>query len=108
MRDAPFFVIEHGTVDIIDRRPHEGLWFARINGGTFIGDVSMFTGEPTVAAGVAVEPTSTIVFERPSCARCWQSGPSSAGARSAASRLSLPTSLDCQAGPTAQTRRRRR
>src|ERR671923_2110432 len=65
MRDAPFFVIEHGTVDIIDRRPHEELWFARMDGGTFIGDVSMFTGEPTIAAGVAVEPTSTIVFERP-------------------------------------------
>jgi thioredoxin reductase (NADPH) len=64
-RDAPFFVIERGTVDIIDRRPHEELWFARMDGGTFIGDVSMFTGEPTVAAGVAVESTSTIVFERP-------------------------------------------
>ncbi len=61
-RDAPFFVIEHGTVDITDRRPHEELWFARMDGGTFIGDVSMFTGEPTIAAGVAVEPTSTIVF----------------------------------------------
>jgi thioredoxin reductase (NADPH) len=33
--------------------------------GTFIGDVSMFTGEPTIAAGVAVEPTSVIAFERP-------------------------------------------
>jgi thioredoxin reductase (NADPH) len=65
MRDAPFFVIERGTVDIIDRRPHEELWFARMDGGTFIGDVSMFTGEPTIAAGVAVESTSTIVFERP-------------------------------------------
>jgi hypothetical protein len=64
MRDAPFFVIEHGIVDIIDRRPNEELWFARMDDGTFVGDVSMFTGEPTVAAGVAVEPTSTIVFER--------------------------------------------
>src|SRR5919108_415668 len=64
-RDAPFFVIENGTVDIIDRRPNEELWFARMDGGTFIGDVSMFTGEPTIAAGVADEPTSTIVFERP-------------------------------------------
>ena len=58
-RDAPFFVIENGTVDIIDRRPNEELWFARMDGGTFIGDVSMFTGEPTIAAGVAVEPTRT-------------------------------------------------
>ena len=41
------------------------MWFARMDGGTFIGDVSMFTGEPTIAAGVAVEPTSVIVFERP-------------------------------------------
>jgi thioredoxin reductase (NADPH) len=65
MRDAPFFVIEHGTVDIIDRRLQEDVWFARMDGGTFIGDVSMFTGEPTVAAGVAIEPTSVIVFERP-------------------------------------------
>src|ERR671924_667190 len=64
-RDAPFFVIERGTVDILDRRPNEELWFARMDGGTFIGDVSMFTGEPTIAAGVADEPTSTIVFERP-------------------------------------------
>jgi thioredoxin reductase (NADPH) len=64
-RDAPFFVIERGLVDIIDRRPNEELWFARMDGGTFIGDVSMFTGEPTLAAGVAVEPTSTIVFEQP-------------------------------------------
>ena len=65
MRDAPFFVIEHGTVDIIDQRLEDDLWFARMDGGTFIGDVSMFTGEPTVAAGVAVESTSTIAFERP-------------------------------------------
>jgi thioredoxin reductase (NADPH) len=65
MRDAPFFIIEHGTVDILDRRPQEDVWFARMDGGTFIGDVSMFTGEPTIAAGVAVEPTSVIAFERP-------------------------------------------
>ncbi len=65
MRDAPFFIIEHGTVDIVDRRLQEDVWFARMDGGTFIGDVSMFTGEPTIAAGVAVEPTSVIAFERP-------------------------------------------
>jgi CRP-like cAMP-binding protein len=65
MRDAPFFIIEHGTVDIVEHRLEEDVWFARMDGGTFIGDVSMFTGEPTLAAGVAVEPTSVIVFERP-------------------------------------------
>ena len=65
IRDAPFFIIEHGVVDIVDRRLEEDVWFARMDGGTFIGDVSMFTGEPTIAAGVAVEPTSVIAFERP-------------------------------------------
>jgi hypothetical protein len=48
MRDAPFFVIDY--------RLEEDVWFARMDGGTFIGDVSMFTGEPTRAAGVAIEP----------------------------------------------------
>jgi thioredoxin reductase (NADPH) len=65
MRDAPFFIIEHGTIDIVEHRLEEDVWFARMDGGTSIGDVSMFTGEPTLAAGVAVEPTSVIVFERP-------------------------------------------
>jgi CRP-like cAMP-binding protein len=49
-RDAPFFVIEDGTVDIIDRRPNEELWFARMDGGTFIGDVSSGSRERSATA----------------------------------------------------------
>jgi thioredoxin reductase (NADPH) len=63
-RNAPFFVIEAGIVDIVETRVEEDVWFARMDRGTFIGDVSMFTGEPTLAAGVAVEPTTAILFDR--------------------------------------------
>ena len=61
MRDAPFFVIEHGTVDIVEHRLEEDVWFARMDGGTFIGDVSMFTGEPTLAAGVDLDDGQHVV-----------------------------------------------
>ena len=64
VRDAPFFVIERGVVDILDRRPGEELWIARIGVPTFLGDIAMFTGEPTIAACVAAEPTDVIAFDR--------------------------------------------
>jgi len=64
VRDAPFFVIEHGLVDFVDRRPGEEVWFSQADSGTFIGDVAMFTGEPTIAACVAAEPTDVIAFDR--------------------------------------------
>jgi thioredoxin reductase (NADPH) len=31
---------------------------------TYIGDIAAFTGEPTISAAVAVEPTEALVFER--------------------------------------------
>src|SRR5919108_85636 len=73
-RDAPFFVIERGTVDIIDRRPNEELWFARMDGGTFIGDVSMFTGEPTIAAGLAAAVYGASEGLRTFVAEAWAPG----------------------------------
>ncbi len=63
-RDAPFFVILSGTVDFLDRRPGEEVWFSRMDQGTLIGDIAMFTGEPTIAACVAAEPTEVIEFPR--------------------------------------------
>jgi thioredoxin reductase (NADPH) len=64
VRDAPFFIIERGVVDIIDRRPGEDVWFSRIEGRTFLGDIAMFTGEPTIAACFAAEQTDVIAFDR--------------------------------------------
>ena len=65
MRDAPFFVIEHGRVDLIDRKPGKEVWIAEADAGTFVGDIATFTGEPAMAECVAAEPTDTIAFDRP-------------------------------------------
>jgi thioredoxin reductase (NADPH) len=64
-RDAPFFVIESGRVDLIDRKPGKEVWIAEADAGTFIGDIATFTGEPAMAECVAAEPTETIAFDRP-------------------------------------------
>lgn len=63
-REAPFYVIESGSVDFFDRRAEGDRYFARCVSGTFVGDVAMFTGEPTIAACVAAEPTSVLVMPR--------------------------------------------
>jgi thioredoxin reductase (NADPH) len=63
-RDAPFYVIERGLVEFIDRKPGKDVYVAQADGRTFIGDIAAFTGEPTISACVAVEPTDVIVFDR--------------------------------------------
>src|SRR3954449_10725453 len=65
VRDAPFYVIEHGLVELVDRKPGKDVYIAQADTGTFIGDIAIFTGEPTISACVAVDPTDVIVFERP-------------------------------------------
>ena len=64
-RDAPFFVVERGLVEFVERKPGKDVHVAAADGGTFIGDIAAFTGEPTISACVAVEPTDVIAFERP-------------------------------------------
>jgi thioredoxin reductase (NADPH) len=61
-RDTPFYVVRSGSVDILDRRPEGERYFTQCRQGTFIGDVAVFTGEPTIAAGVAAEPTSLLAM----------------------------------------------
>ena len=72
LRDAPFFVIESGRVDLIDHKPGKEIWIAEADAGTFIGDIATFTGEPAMAECVASEPTRDDRL-RPAraCARCW-------------------------------------
>ena len=70
-RDAPFFIIERGRVDLIDHKPGKDMWIAEADAGTFVGDIATFTGEPAMAECVASEPTETIVFDRPAFAPCW-------------------------------------
>jgi thioredoxin reductase (NADPH) len=64
VRDAPFYVIERGLVEYVDRKPGKDVYVGQADAGTFIGDIAVFTGEPTISACVAVEPTDVIVFER--------------------------------------------
>lgn len=64
-RDAPFYVIERGCVDLVDHRPGKQVLIARADGRTFLGDIAIFTGEPTISAAVACELTDTIALERP-------------------------------------------
>ncbi len=66
VRDAPFFVIERGLVEFVDRKPGKDVHIAQADGGTFVGDIAAFTGEPTVSACVAVETTDVIEFDRSS------------------------------------------
>ena len=64
VRDAPFFVIERGLVEFIDRKPGKDVYIAQADGRTFIGDIAVFTGEPTISACVAAESTDVIEFDR--------------------------------------------
>src|SRR5204863_1422202 len=61
-RETPLYVVQSGAVDIIDHAPEGDRYFTQCQEGTFIGDLSMFTGEPTLAAGYAAEPTSLIAL----------------------------------------------
>jgi thioredoxin reductase (NADPH) len=64
VRDAPFYAIERGLVEFIDRKPGKDVYVAQADARTFIGDIAAFTGEPTLSACVAVEPTDVIMFDR--------------------------------------------
>jgi thioredoxin reductase (NADPH) len=65
VREAPFFVIERGLVEFVDRKPGKDVYIAQADSRTFVGDIAMFTGEPTISACVAVDPTEVIAFDRP-------------------------------------------
>jgi len=62
--EAPFFVIEEGEVGFLDRRADGDRYFAKVSAGTFVGDISMFTGEPTIAACLAATPCRVLEMDR--------------------------------------------
>src|SRR5215204_378289 len=61
-RETPLFIVQSGAVDIIDHAPEGDRYFTQCQERTFIGDLSMITGEPTLAAGFAAGPTSLIAL----------------------------------------------
>jgi thioredoxin reductase (NADPH) len=64
VRDAPFYVLVDGRVELVVRKPGKDMHVAQADARTFIGDIAAFTGEPTISACVAVEPTEVIQFDR--------------------------------------------
>jgi thioredoxin reductase (NADPH) len=64
VRDSAFYVIDEGLVEFIDRKPGKDVIIAQANRRTFIGEIATFTGEPTLSACVAVEPTDVLMFDR--------------------------------------------
>jgi thioredoxin reductase (NADPH) len=64
VRDAPFYVIDQGLVEFVDRKPGKDVHVAQADSRTFIGDIAAFTGEPTISACIAVEATDVIRFDR--------------------------------------------
>jgi thioredoxin reductase (NADPH) len=63
-RETPLFVVQSGAIDVIDHAPEGDRYFTQCRPGTFAADISMFTGEPTLAAGYAAGPTSLIALPR--------------------------------------------
>jgi thioredoxin reductase (NADPH) len=63
-RDAPFYVIDRGLVELVDRKPGKNVHVAQVDARTLLGDIAAFTGEPTLSAAIAVEPTDVIAFDR--------------------------------------------
>src|SRR5215213_5698979 len=61
-RDTPFFVVLEGAIDVIDRQPDGDHYFTQCQPGTFAADISMFTGEPTLARGVIAAESSILVL----------------------------------------------
>jgi thioredoxin reductase (NADPH) len=61
-RDTPFFVVLEGAIDVIDRQPDGDHYFTQCQPGTFAADISMFTGEPTLARGVIAEESKILVL----------------------------------------------
>jgi thioredoxin reductase (NADPH) len=59
-REAPLYVVQSGAIDVIDHAPEGDRYFTQCRPGTFAADISMFTGEPTLAAGYAAGPTTLV------------------------------------------------
>jgi thioredoxin reductase (NADPH) len=61
-RETPLFVVRSGAIDVIDHAPEGDRYFTQCRAGTFAADISMFTGEPTLAAGYAAGPTTLVAL----------------------------------------------
>ncbi|MEM1013186.1 MAG: FAD-dependent oxidoreductase [Planctomycetota bacterium] len=60
-RNADVAILQEGRLEFYDRRRDRDVLITEVSRRTFIGDISMFTGEPTIAACVAVEPSKVMI-----------------------------------------------
>ena len=63
-RDAPFYVIDRGLVELVDRKPGKNVHVAQVDARTLLGDIAAFTGEPTLSAASPWSPRTSIAFDR--------------------------------------------
>ena len=61
-RNTPFYVVQTGAIDIFDRQPEGVRKFTQCRTGVFIGDIAVFTGEATIAAGAAAEASTLLAI----------------------------------------------
>src|SRR5262245_61722404 len=101
-RETPLNIVESGAVDIIDHAPEGDRYFTQCQEATLIGDLSMFTGEPTLAAGYAAGPTSLIALPPEDVRRVVATAPAELGGSSCGQWRASP------AWPTAVRRGRAR
>jgi thioredoxin reductase (NADPH) len=63
-RDTPFFVLRTGRVALVERKPGKDIHIAEADAPTFLGDIAIFTGEPTISACIATEPTDVLILKQ--------------------------------------------
>ncbi len=62
-RNADLSVLQKGCVEFYDRRYDKDMLISVAPAGTFLGDISMFTGEPTIAACLVVEDSEVMIVK---------------------------------------------
>jgi CRP-like cAMP-binding protein len=64
VRDAPFVVLTQGRLEFYDRGPEGDQFINDLLPGTFVGDLSIFTGDPTVAECRAGTESCVLTLDR--------------------------------------------
>lgn len=62
--ELPFLVVEKGSVVFFDQKSGDNRYHSKVAAGTFVGDISIFTGAPSLATCRAAEPVQALVMNR--------------------------------------------
>lgn len=64
-RNAPFVVLTAGRLEFFDRNPDGDSFINELLPGTFVGDLSIFTGDPTLAECRAGIDSTVLILDMP-------------------------------------------